>query len=167
MNIQLSTIDSAERIFKIFKECKEKMENENIFQWTESYPNMEIVIQDIDNKELYELSSETEILGVVCLNVYQDPEYGNIDWLDKTGNALIIHRLAINPVFQNKGLAKILMTFAEEYALNAGFKSIRLDAYSGNEKALRIYECLNYKKRGEVNFLGRKLPFFCYEKILK
>lgn len=143
------------------------MEKENILQWTESYPNIEIVIQNIDNKELYELSNEAEIFGVICLNVYQYPEYETVDWKAETEEALIIHRLAISPIFQNKGLAKILMTFAEEYALKAGFKSIRLDAYSGNEKALRIYEGLNYKKRGEVNFLGRKIPFFCYEKILR
>lgn len=143
------------------------MELENILQWTDSYPSLDVITSDIDNKELYELHDEDEILGVICLSLYQEPEYRTIDWLDKAENALIVHRLAISPLFQNKGLAKKLMTFAEERALEKGFDSIRLDAFSGNEKALRLYERLGYKKRGKVNFPGRNLPFICYEKMLK
>ena len=167
MQIQLSSIKSAEQILKIFKDCKKSMELENIHQWTDSYPNFSLITKDIHNKELYELDSGGEIAGVICLNNCQASVYENIDWLDKNGNPLIIHRLAIHPQFQNKGLAKKLMTFAEEYAFDTGFSSIRLDAFSGNEKALRLYEQRNYKKRGQVNFLERDLPFFCYEKNIK
>jgi len=143
------------------------MEIENIFQWTDNYPSFDIIATDISNKELYELYDEEEILGVICINTTQEPEYKTIDWLNKAGNPLIIHRLAINPLFQNKGLAKKLITFAEEYATEKGFDSIRLDAYSGNEKAISLYERLDYIERGKVNFSGRDLPFICYEKILK
>ena len=167
MNIRFSSIASADRIFNIFKDCRKSMKIEDIFQWTESYPNFDVIANNIINKELYELHNEDEILGVICLNVYQEPQYETIDWLDKSGNALIIHRLAVSPLFQNKGFAKKLMAYAEEYALKTGFNSIRLDAFSGNEKALRLYEGLDYKKRGKVNFPGRNLPFICYEKILK
>jgi ribosomal protein S18 acetylase RimI-like enzyme len=167
MNIRLSSIKAAEKIFKIFKDCKKSMELENIFQWTDSYPNLEIIIKDIDNKELYELYKEDDLIGVICFNTRQEPEYLTIDWLDKNENFLVVHRLAINPSFQNQGFAKELMIFAEDYALNKGFTSIRLDAYSGNEKALRLYERLNYKKRGKINFPERDLPFYCYERILK
>lgn len=83
------------------------------------------------------------------------------------GKVLIIHRLAVHPLFQNQGFAKRLMDFAEDYAINENFSSIRLDAYSANEKVLRFYEAREYKKRGEVYFPDRKLPFYCYEKLFK
>lgn len=166
MTIQLSKIDSANEILKIYENCKTAMEFENIFQWTESYPNLDIIINDINNKDLYELSKEGELLGVICFNVSQDPQYKIIDWQDKNGCVLIIHRLAINPLVQNQGLAKVLMTFAEDFALINNFTSIRLDAFSGNKKALKLYEDRSYLKRGEIYFPGRHLPFFCYERMV-
>ena len=166
MDIQLSNINSAEQIFKIFENCKSAMELEKIFQWTDSYPNLDIIINDIKNSDLYELRIDGELLGVICFNIKQDPQYEIIDWVDKNGKVLIIHRLAINPLFQNQGLAKALMTFAEDFALINNFTSIRLDAFSGNKKGLKIYEGRRYLKRGEINFPGRNLPFFCYERMV-
>ncbi len=166
MTIQRSSINSAEQIFEMFDKCKMAMELENIFQWTDSYPNHDIIINDINNNDLYELSEEEKLLGVICLNVSQDPAYKTIDWHDRNGKVLIIHRLAINPLFQNKGLAKELMNFAENFAVINNFTSIRLDAFSGNKKALKLYEGRGYMNRGEVNFHGRDLPFFCFEKML-
>lgn len=83
MTIQLSKIDSVNEILKIHENCKTAMEFENIFQWTESYPNLDIIINDINNKDLYELSNEGELLGVICFNVNQNPQYKIIDWQDK------------------------------------------------------------------------------------
>lgn len=59
------------------------------------------------------------------------------------------------------------MTFAEDFALINNFTSIRLDAFSGNKKALKLYEDRCYLKRGEIYFPRRNLPFFCYERMVK
>lgn len=166
MTIQLSKIDSANRIFNIFENCKAAMEFENIFQWTENYPNLDIIINDINNNDLYELNRDGNLLGVICFNVNQDPQYKIIDWHDKNGHFLIIHRLAINPLVQNQGLAKVLMAFAEDFALKNNFTSIRFDVFSGNKKAIKLYEGRGYLKRGEIYFPGRNLPFFCYERMI-
>ena len=66
------------------------MELENIFQWTDSYPSYDILTNDIRNEELYELRSKEEILGVICLNSNQEPEYRTIDWLDKAGSVALL-----------------------------------------------------------------------------
>jgi GNAT superfamily N-acetyltransferase len=167
MNIQLSAIKSKDKILKIFKDCKRAMEFENIYQWTEFYPNLDIITNDIRNKELFELHNEGQILGTICLNTVQEKQFETISWSDNNRKILIAHRLAIDPLFQNMGLARKLMTFTEDFALSNGFTSIRLDAFSANKKALNLYENLDYKKTGELYFLGRDLPFFCYEKLLQ
>ncbi|MEO5911741.1 MAG: GNAT family N-acetyltransferase [Pelobium sp.] len=167
MNIRLSSNNTAQQIFEVFKNCKQTMELENIFQWNESYPNFNNILEDINNEQLYEIFCDNNIIGVICINNKQEPEYKKIDWSDKNGKALIIHRLAVNPLFQNKGFATKLMTFAENYASNSDFTSIRLDAYSGNEKALKLYERRGYDRKGQIAFSGRSLPFFCFEKVIK
>ena len=78
----------------------------------------------------------------------------------------VIHRLAVHPDFQRKGIARNLMDFAEAHAKNNSFTSIRLDAYTGNKRVLQFYENRGYIKRGEVKFKGRSLPFACMEKQL-
>ena len=59
------------------------------------------------------------------------------------------------------------MDFAERFAIENEYATIRLDAYSGNQRAIKFYEQQSYKKTGQVFFPKRTLPFYCYEKVLK
>lgn len=54
------------------------------------------------------------------------------------------------------------MELIESIIQSKGIETIRLDAFSQNPIALRMYENLGYKKVGEVNF--RKGLFYLYEK---
>ena len=167
MQINLASITSLKPVLQLLVACKKQLHLEGIFQWTEAYPNRGIVEQDILNRTLYLLLHNEELVGAISLNRNLEPEYQSIDWEDKNGRALVIHRLAIHPDHQGKGYAKSLVQFAEKLAIEKGFTSVRLDAYSGNGAALRLYERFCYTKKGTVTFPGRSLPFFCFEKILR
>jgi GNAT superfamily N-acetyltransferase len=167
MIIKLSQIDQLEGIFEIFNVCKDSMEKDGIFQWTDSYPNRQIILEDLSKSHSYSLFLDQLCCGVITLNTNQEPEYSNLDWDDKDGSCLVVHRLAVLPAYQKRGFASQLMNFAENYALEVGATSIRLDTYSANPKAVNFYEKRGYVKRGEVFFKGRKLAFFCFEKRLK
>jgi len=52
----------------------------------------------------------------------------------------------------------------EERAYGAGYRSLRLDAFAGNLRALRFYERLGYAEAGRVRF--RKGDFHCFENAL-
>ncbi len=95
--------------------------------------------------------------------IFSPAEYGSIGWNDG-GRPLVMHRLCISPSLQGKGLAKHLVRFAEQYARENGYGSIRLDAFIDNERALRLYDSLNYQRKGTVTF--RKGSFYCYEKTI-
>lgn len=58
------------------------------------------------------------------------------------------------------------MEFAQDFAREQGFASIRLDANTGNNGALALYECLGYDRVGQVYFPRRNAPFDCFEKML-
>lgn len=93
-------------------------------------------------------------------------EYQELIWSDEGGEVLVIHRLAVNPEWQKQGIGRQLMDFTENYAAEKGYTSIRLDAYSGNPRALNLYERRGYRKVGQVFFPERELPFYCYEKVI-
>ena len=78
-----------------------------------------------------------------------------------------MHRLAIHPKFQGRGLALKLMNFANEFANQNNCESIRLDTFSGNPRNNKFYILQGYTKIGEIYFRNQSdMPFNCYEKIL-
>ncbi len=80
---------------------------------------------------------------------------------------MYVHRLAVDPKYQKKGIGRSLMNFAENYARNNGLKSIRLDTFSENERNNRFYKSRKYIQLNDVYFPNQsKFPFHCYEKIL-
>jgi ribosomal protein S18 acetylase RimI-like enzyme len=56
------------------------------------------------------------------------------------------------------------MLYIEDYLKSKNINSIRLDAFSKNLIALRLYNKLGFKKVGEVNF--RKGLFILFEKVI-
>jgi ribosomal protein S18 acetylase RimI-like enzyme len=79
---------------------------------------------------------------------------------------LVIKRLAVEPDLRNRRIATELMTFAEGYAAEDGYTTIRLECYASNQEALNFFANRGYQKAGEVFYPRRILPFKCFEKKL-
>jgi len=150
--------------FSIIESVVSKMNNESIFQWDEHYPTREIIEKDIDDGYAFGFFHLKELRGYIVLNEEYSPEYNSLEWKDKNGTSLIIHRLSIKADCQGQGIAKQMMIFAEEYAKRNNYTSIKLDAFLHNKAALSLYENLGYTEVGTVTF--RKGEFNCYEKVL-
>ena len=150
--------------FSIIESVVSKMNNESIFQWDEHYPTREIIEKDIDDGYAFGFFHLKELRGYIVLNEEYSPEYNSLEWKDKNGTSLIIHRLSIKADCQGQGIAKQMMICAEEYAKRNNYTSIKLDAFLHNKAALSLYENLGYTEVGTVTF--RKGEFNCYEKVL-
>ena len=111
------------------------MESQGIYQWDDSYPTAEIFADDIKSNSLFVFEDGGSCMGIISLNENQAPEYQELIWENENGKILVIHRLAVNPGRQKQGIGRRLMDFAEDYAADQGYASIRLDAYSGNPRA--------------------------------
>ena len=167
MNIVKGKIEDITLIVDLIKDIIIDMETKGIYQWNEHYPSQSIFENDINNETLYLMKNDHECLGIIVFDEQQSPEYKEIDWLTEGKKVLVIHRLAINPKYQKQGIARLLMDFAENIAIKKGYTSIRLDAYSGNPRALKLYENRGYEKTGQLFFSFRELPFYCFEKKLE
>ena len=100
----------------------------------------------------------------MALNEDQQPGYKDLVWDDAEGRPLVIHRLGVHPAFQKQGLAKQLVRFAEQYAGENSYSSIRLDTFSGNFQAVGLYNALKYKHVGNINFgIG---DFWAFEMVV-
>lgn len=155
------------RIIEITNACAVHMISQNIFQWNEKYPDMETFRNDLNNKNLFVIEFENKIVGCVCVSDKMDEVYKKVKWLTLNNKNMYIHRLAIDPIFQRKGFALQLMSYAEKLAIDKGFISIRLDTFSKNLKNNKFYKLQGYKKIGKIFYRDQSdMPFHCYEKII-
>jgi GNAT superfamily N-acetyltransferase len=157
--------DHIPAVAGLLSACMRTMRNNGIDQWDDIYPNEEVVTRDVNDLSLYVLEENDLYIGAVSLNQEQDVAYQQVNWLGGEP-VLVVHRLCIDPNYQGAGLGSRLMDFAEEHAKRNAYASIRLDAYTGNPAAFKLYERRGYRKAGQVYFPRRTLPFFCFEKIL-
>ena len=165
--IRKATTTDIDVILDITKACANHMISKGIFQWNESYPNRSAFENDVIREELFVIEIDQLIVGCIVISNLMDEEYIPIEWLTPSLNNAYIHRLAIHPNHQGKGLAIKLMDFAENFAAENGYYSIRLDTFSQNLKNQNFYEQRGYKRLGNIFFLEQsEFPFYCYELIL-
>lgn len=164
LRIEKGEHPDLEELFPIYVSAKMELERKGIFQWTNNYPTRDIIENDLRQGVLHLLKEGSEIIGAINLSEEQEKEYQSIQWKFTRGKILVIHRLVICPQHQRQGYASKLMDFAEDFAREKDYSSIRLDAYSDNQGVLGFYKKREYFIRGEVYFPEREHPFFCMEK---
>lgn len=144
--------------------CVFLLRKQGIRQWDDRYPGPGRFSKDISLGTLSIAEVQGVVAAAVVLDTEQYAEYGQVNWQCGHGTAGVVHRLMVRPEFQHQGLARRMMKHAEAEAGRAGFSSIRLDAFTKNPAALRLYEQLEYLRVGTVRF--RQGEFVCFEKGL-
>lgn len=167
MQILRATIEDVEEILALTRSCARHMISQGIFQWNEHYPSENVFYKDVSLDQLWKIVSVGEILGVIVLTEIEDEEYDGVRWLTHDENNLYIHRLAVHPKHQGKGVARALLDFSEAYAKQNNYNSIRLDTFSQNKRNQKIYEQRGYQKLEDIYFPKQsEHPFHCYEKLM-
>lgn len=157
-------LEDLESIQLLIQSAVAHMRNQGIEQWDERYPAYEDFEQDIKSNQLFVGITAGEIAVVFTLNKECDEAYKNGEWKHPEKLFCIIHRFCVNPKFQNKGIARQTMKYIEMEAASNGEQSIRLDVYSQNPYALKLYQSCGYEKVGMVEW--RKGIFYLMEKYL-
>ena len=160
-----ATMAEVPRVAEIIELCKQQMHASGSDQWDEIYPTEAVVAADARADSLFTGWLDGLCAAAVCLNEQQAAEYAGLNWRDSGGRPLVIHRLCVDPALQNRGIAARLMDFAEDFARQNSYTSIRLDTYTGNPRALALYERRGYTRTGQIRFPRRRMMFDCFEKM--
>ena len=134
-------------------------------QWGTDYPTRALYAGDLARGELYAALAGDTLAGVACINTVQSPEYAPLPWTTPDF-AVAIHRMAVDPAFQRRGVGRALFAFAHTLAGRLGAGAIRLDTYSLNRPMLALIAGQGFQKVGEIRLHGRPLPYPCFEKAL-
>lgn len=166
MQIRKAKASEFDDIWQLVKASIAYLQEQTIDQWGDFYPTADIIQQDIEEAQLFVALDKDAIIGIIVLNDFQDPQYDEVWWNYPESNPMVVHRLVIDPKCQGKGFGYKLMEFAEKYAVEHDFTSIRLDAYKLNKASVKLYENMNYVHVGEVYFEHRSENFYLFEKLL-
>jgi GNAT superfamily N-acetyltransferase len=166
MRMRLATIDEVPAIMEIVRGVVPVMRAAGNLQWSEDYPNPEVFLEDIARDQLWVAEVDGRVAGVVALTTDQAPEYADVGW-DISEPAIVVHRLAVSPEFQGRGVAIALMEQAEAVARVRGIAQVRVDTNTQNQVTQRLLPKLGYRLVGEIGLEFRPgLRFFCYEKFV-
>ncbi len=105
MKMVKATIQDQEKMMALLVACVANMRANNIDQWNAEYPNVETMMKDIESEHLFVMKDNDAYYGIVTLNEEQEKEYSSVNWQCE-GKILVVHRLAINPIYQSQGIGK-------------------------------------------------------------
>lgn len=157
--------EELEEIWALARRAVRHMNEGGNPQWGEDYPTRALYEGDIAAGELYAAVEGGRIVGVACINTTQSPEYGAVDWA-LPGPALTVHRMAVDPETQGRGVGRALFNFAEELARRQGLGAIHIDTYTENQRMQGLILSRGFRWVGEIRLHGRPLPYPCFEKLL-
>ncbi len=164
MEYSKANIAQLEEIFSVYSAAINTMEKSGIHQWDEIYPAKEDISQDIQKNQMYIGKEGKNIAVCFTLSEECDEEYKNGAWKYPEARFNVIHRLCVNPDFQNKGIAANTLVFIEKLSKSQGFESIRLDCFTENPYSQKLYEKAGYSIVGYAKW--RKGLFELREKKL-
>ncbi len=163
--LKKATLEDAESCYKILDLGRSFQREQGFVQWTDDFPNLDTVKDDISKGKGYKLLYENEIIGYMYIAFDGEKDYNNIEgeWLSHYAYATV-HRVAFKPEFRGKGLAQITFDLIKKLCKANNFKSIRMDTDEKNERMQHVLEKNGFKKCGKISYNSGTL--FVYENLL-
>lgn len=158
--ITSATVKDLPEILNIYKHARTFMvQSGNPAQWADGYPQRELLLRDIERKQLYLCRDARIIYGVFAFVIGDDPTYARIEdgaWLSNTPYGTI-HRIAGN------GTKKGVLTEALSYCENV-IPHLRIDTHRDNRIMQHLIEKHGFHKCGTI-YVADGSPRIAYEKI--
>ncbi|MBP1772619.1 MAG: family acetyltransferase [Holophagaceae bacterium] len=166
MQVRLGTLADVAEVMALVRRVVPPMNAQGNFQWDAQYPNAAVFKDDAAAGQLWLAEVDGRLAGVAAITTDQEPEYAEVGW-DLGEEAVVVHRLAVDPAFRGRGVAMALMLQAEAVARSRGIGVLRVDTNTRNEATQRLFPKLGYVKAGEIGLGFRPgLRFCCFEKRL-
>ena len=136
------------------------------------HPTEEMITDYVCQGNMYCSEEGRDITAAVAVTPYQTDDYHGIDWqiVLEDDEVAVVHILAVNPRFRNRGCAKAIMQDVISLAKSKGLKAVRLDALACNTPAHRLYESLGFQKRDVRHWYAENTgwyDFYLFEYLLQ
>lgn len=160
MKIRNAKKEDMSRILEIYAAAREFMAvNGNPGQWTDGYPQPELLHEDLEKEQLYVCETENGIGAVFVYFVGDEPDYHVIRegaWLNEKPYG-VLHRIAVAEY--GKGLASVCIQWCYDQCGN-----MRGDTHELNKSMQRLFEKNGYTKCGMITISADGTDRIAYQK---
>jgi ribosomal protein S18 acetylase RimI-like enzyme len=166
MQVEKAKAGNVLEIMYLLQHCIEDFNDNSVYQWNTSYPDYYRLLREVEKGTLYMIKNKGVCIGTVTFDEQQESAFDEIEWKNTSDKFIVIHRIAVFPTWQKKGIGRMLIEFAEKYAKENNYKSIRLDVASSSSHLIKLYESIGYSFTGDILYPKQKEPFKCLEKVI-
>ncbi|MCK9470737.1 MAG: GNAT family N-acetyltransferase [Bacilli bacterium] len=157
--IRKAKIEEVQEINKVIDDAKALFKQKGSTQWQDldGYPNVKTLTEDIIKDTLYVKEMENKIVGVVAISKEIEKAYDKIyegKWLNDEPY-YVVHRLAVKKEYYGKGIARELMDFSDNVALNDGVFNIKVDTMENNTIMTNLLTKCGYVNCGVIYLLRK------------
>ncbi len=149
------------RAWEIIRQAKTFMASEGRNQWTEDYPAVGNVVDDIAGGAAYVLCIDDVPMVYGAVIFTGEPAYTQIEesWLSH-GEYVVVHRLCVADEARGTGLVQRFFHEVTTLAKSLGINSFRIDTNYDNKAMLHILEKSGFTFCGEIIYpQGSRLAF--------
>ncbi len=168
MEFRKANEEDVKNIMNIIKQAQAWFKEQGINQWQNNYPNIETIINDINNNYSYVLSKDNIVIGTAAVSFDGEKTYDSIydgKWMSNDKYA-VIHRMAIDPNYKGLGLASVLFRYIEELCLGRSIYSIKVDTHEENLPMQKSFYKNAFQYCGII-YLEDKSKRMAFEKKLR
>mgnify|MGYP004642168629 CR=1 FL=1 len=141
-----------DELCSVIKRAVEKMDSMGIFQWDEVYPDRATLQDDIEKGQIYVGRTGGRIAVMFVLNMQYDESYNHAAWKDPDVPYRVLHRFCVDPDFQGCGVGGKALDHIEKLLSEQDVHAVRIDVFSKNPYALKMYEKHGYTVAGTGDF---------------
>lgn len=158
--IRKAMTEDLEAIGRLAAKTRAHMLLIGLEQWVGNYPNKIHFQDDIDKSGLYVYTQNNQIYGSMSLLPENDPAYKAVRW--QSQNAMVIHRLFVDPNHQKQGVGQALFAYAQKLAKNTNY-DLKIDTHPDNHRMQALIKKMGFEYKGYLSTIHR----YAYEWLRK
>ena len=164
-------IGDISEVMKITNQAKDLLKKSGSLQWQQGYPNEETFTTDINNKSLYGLYQEQELIAFGAYIYGKDLNYVEIEgkWdIPANDKDMAIHRVAVEENNHGKKLGEKILRYGILHAKNLGCITVKVDTHRINIPMQKSILKSGFAYKGIINIDTDKLDSsrYAYEIVL-
>tara|TARA_A100000164_G_scaffold220630_1_gene195809 strand:- start:95 stop:565 length:471 start_codon:yes stop_codon:yes gene_type:complete len=138
LQIKIAQPDDFEKIGEVFNLYRQFYEKESNIEACKNYIHERLINNEA---QIFYIENEKECMGITQL-------YTTFDSLELS-KKIILYDLYVRSEYRNKGIGRMLMNAAKNFAEKKGVTSIELSTSINNKNAQSLYESLEYQRDTE------------------
>jgi len=124
------------------------------------YPTRGTAEEAVARGEMFVGEDGGTVVAAARINQRQEESYARGSWLYDVParEVMVLHTLAVDPVFKGRQYGAGFVKFYEQYAASHGCSCLRIDTNEKNAAARAFYKRLGFREAGVVSCVFNGLP---------